>query len=75
MTDAERLAELRRKVEGIPGEWPERRDRRWILAQLDALLDDLSACKAWPCDTFANGTHHPQCRRCIAGETLGRLAP
>ena len=57
MTDAERLAELRRKVEGIPGEWPERRDRRWILAQLDA-----------------NGTH-PQCRRCVVAETVGRLTP
>ena len=75
MTDAERLAEIRRLVEVhrvgvdavavIP--------LAWLLTQLDAALDDLRECSTFPCDTFPTGTHHANCRRCVAAETVGRL--
>ena len=69
MTDAERLAEIRAYV--VP--WPRGHDMRWLLAQLDAALDDLRECSTFPCDTFPTGTHHANCRRCVAAETVGRL--
>ena len=71
MTDAERLAYIRDHV--VP--WPREHDLRWLLAQLDAVLGVLRECSTFPCDTFADGTDHPNCRRCMAAETLGRLRP
>ena len=85
MTDAERLADIRRGVEQsapVSVRQPDRirsmrlypeQDIRWLIAQLDAALDDLRECSTFPCDTFPTGTHHANCRRCVAAETVGRL--
>jgi hypothetical protein len=69
MTDAERLAALRNRKWSL---WS-MGDQQWLLTQLDAALDDLRECRTFPCDTFPTGTHHANCRRCVAAEQLARL--
>jgi hypothetical protein len=75
MTDAERLAEIRQYAKTLyPSSRSDGSERiGWLLVQLDAVLDDLRECSTFPCDTTPTGTHHANCRRCVAAETVGRL--